>query len=124
MTSADFSAHRNLIYSETSPGKNVFPSFNPCSIYCLKFGGQGRYKDVVAYPFQTASYTVSVRQYRILQSRFLQSIPHGKPPCDLLTGFTNLPVRDFPPERILSSRSPSGKKTSPIAWMSKIYLYF
>jgi len=24
MTSADFSAHRKLIYSETSPGKNAF----------------------------------------------------------------------------------------------------
>ena len=29
-------------------------------------------------------YAVSVRQYRPLQSRLLQCIPHGKPPCDLL----------------------------------------
>jgi len=50
----------------------------------------GRYNDVLAYPHFTASYTVPVRQYRILQSRFLQCLPHGKPPCDLLmlTGVT------------------------------------
>ena len=38
-----------------------------------------------------ASYTISVRQYRILPCRFLQCIPHGKPPCDVLT------VRDVTP---------------------------
>jgi len=39
---------------------------------------------MVAYPDNYASYTVSVRQYRILQSHFLQCIPYGKPPCGLL----------------------------------------
>ena len=44
----------------------------------------GLCKGVLAYPRFIASYTVSVRQYRILQSRFLQCILHSKPPCDLL----------------------------------------
>ena len=39
---------------------------------------------MVTYPDNYASYTVPVRQYRILQSRFLQCILHSKPPCDLL----------------------------------------
>src|SRR5690606_37891703 len=30
-------------------------------------------------------YPVPVRWNRGLQSRFLQCVPHGKPPCDLLT---------------------------------------
>ena len=44
----------------------------------------GLHNGVLAYPRPIASYAVSVRQYRILQSRFLQCIPHGKPPCGLL----------------------------------------
>ena len=39
---------------------------------------------MLAHPNSYASYTVPVRQYRILQSRFLQCILHSKPPCDLL----------------------------------------
>ena len=42
-------------------------------------------------PYIYASYAVSVRQYRSLPFRFLQCIPHGKPPCDVLT------VRDVTP---------------------------
>ena len=44
----------------------------------------GRYNGVLAYPRFIASYTVPVRQYRILQSRFLQCLLHSKPPCGLL----------------------------------------
>jgi hypothetical protein len=58
---------------------------NDCRIYCetilIHFG---RYNDVLAYPRFTASYTVPVRQYRILQSRFLHGMGHPKPACDLL----------------------------------------
>ena len=50
-----------------------------------------------------ASYTVSVRQYRILPCRFLQCIPHGKPPCVVLI----LPI-SF---RAYKGLAPSGKKT-------------
>ncbi|RDV10715.1 hypothetical protein DXT99_25970 [Pontibacter diazotrophicus] len=39
----------------------------------------------------------SVRQFRCLQARFLHCIPHGKPACGLLIGFTNLPIRDMHP---------------------------
>jgi len=55
-------------------------------------------KAVVARPHCIASYTVPVRQYRSLQSHFLQRIPYGKPPCDLLTlpGVTRC-VRDLHP---------------------------
>jgi len=38
----------------------------------------------LAYPRFIASYTVSVRQYRILPFDFLHGIPHGKPACHLL----------------------------------------
>ena len=42
-------------------------------------------------PNNYASYAVPVRQYQSLPFRFLQCIPHGKPPCDVLT------VRDVTP---------------------------
>lgn len=61
----------------------------------MKIVDHGLCNDVVTYPLQEASYTVPVRQYRILQSRFLQTSPHGQRPCDLLTGFINSPVSDF-----------------------------
>jgi hypothetical protein len=44
----------------------------------------GLYNAVLAYPRSIASYVVSVRQYRILQSRFLHCIPREKPTCGLL----------------------------------------
>ncbi|PKP21196.1 MAG: hypothetical protein CVU05_07300 [Bacteroidetes bacterium HGW-Bacteroidetes-21] len=44
----------------------------------------GRHNGVIAYPDKYASYAVSVRQYRTLQSRCLQCLSHDKPPCDLL----------------------------------------
>ncbi|TRW95582.1 hypothetical protein FNW10_09795 [Flavobacterium gawalongense] len=58
----------------------------------------GRCNGVLAYPRITASYAVSVRQYRTLSVRFLQCIPHGKPPCDVLMirGFNPL-IRDLHP---------------------------
>ncbi|KAA5543010.1 hypothetical protein F0145_17740 [Adhaeribacter rhizoryzae] len=40
---------------------------------------------------------ISFRQYRILQSRLLYCLPQGKPACGLLTGSTNLPLRDLHP---------------------------
>ena len=56
-----------------------------------------------------ASYAVPVRQYRILQSRFLQCIPHGKPPCDLLMLRAQLvPLSNGNPAH--KGFSPSGKK--------------
>ena len=61
----------------------------------MRFIGYGLCEDVLTYPPHVALYTVSVRQYRSLQSRFLQCMPRDKPHCDLLTGFTNSPVRDF-----------------------------
>ena len=40
--------------------------------------------DVPPHPLNDASYPVSVRQCRRLQSRLLQCKAHAKPPCDLL----------------------------------------
>ena len=84
MTSADFLAHRKRIYSKISPGKGLF--FHPIPATSTK-------KGLLATSFAKVClltlpiwppYAVPVRRYRILQSRFLQCIPHGKPPCDLL----------------------------------------
>jgi hypothetical protein len=61
-------------------------------LYC------GRYNAVFAYPQTIASYTISVRQYRILQSRFLQCPGHPGLPCGLLIlpGVTQC-IRDLHP---------------------------
>jgi len=98
MTSADFSVIP-LVITETSPepvpytkcrDKSIFlRSIAAESIPIMSFVGfvPKPYKlniGMLAYPICHASYPVSVRQYRLLQSRFLQCIPHGKPPCDLL----------------------------------------
>lgn len=61
------------------------------------FIGQGLSKGVLAHPPHTASYAISVRQLQRLQSRFLQTPNYSGRPCDLLTSFTNLLVRDLHP---------------------------
>ena len=48
-------------------------------------------------------HSFTIRQYRILPCRFLQCIPHGKPPCVVLI----LPI-SF---RAYKGLAPSGKKT-------------
>ncbi len=58
----------------------------------------GRCIAVDTHPFLYASYAVSVRQYRILQSRFLHCLSHPKPACDLLMfRVVNPHVRDLHP---------------------------
>ena len=53
---------------------------------------------MLAYPLLIASYAVSVRQYQILQSRFLQCILLSKPPYDLLMlRVVNPRIRELPP---------------------------
>ena len=100
MTSADFSPY-NQCKRRPPPVRAL--SFLQCLRHLLiypLFFFFGRYKPRVAYPDKSASYAVSVRQYRILQSRFLQCLPRGKPPCDLLM------LRILPAHKGLS---PSGK---------------
>ena len=75
----------------------------------------GRYKAVLACPINHASYTVPVRQCRILQSRFLQCILHSKPPCDLLM------LREVTPAH--KGFTPSGKMHQSLN-PEKINLYF
>mgnify|MGYP007047036082 CR=1 FL=1 len=57
----------------------------------------------------------SVRQYQPMQSHFLQRIPYGKPPYDLLT------VRDVTPAR--KGLSPSGN-LPPVGYASIKFVYF
>jgi hypothetical protein len=64
---------------------------------------------VLAYPNNYASYPVSVRQYRTLQSRCLQFMPRDTQPCDLLM------LRRSPP--VLKGLSPSGNKPTHIFWL-------
>ena len=75
----------------------------------------GLHKAVFVHPLIPASYPVSVRQYRPLQSRFLQCILRSKPPCGLLM------FRDVTPAH--KGLAPSGKIT-PISLLSKLNLYF
>jgi len=52
---------------------------------------------VPTHPLKLASYVVSVRLFRLLQSRFLQTVSRPTRPCGLLIGFGNSPMRDFHP---------------------------
>lgn len=111
MASADFSVYRN---TESNPRS---PLVRACSCgQCLRHLHInplifGRYKDVVAYPDCYASYAVSVRQYRPLQSRFLQCLPRSRPPCGLLTVRGVTPARKGLPVRtdVHPGGPPSGK---------------
>jgi len=89
-TSADFLAHRNRIYSETSPSKSMF-------LRSIAAGSTWQILRFLRWDVSMMYYLIrfalphirflfslpwarSKGQYRILQSRFLQCIPHGKPP--------------------------------------------
>ena len=76
--------------------------------------GLGDRQAVLSHPICHASYPVPVRQYQPLQSHFLQRIPCGKPPCDLLT------VRDVTPAR--KGLPPSGN-LPPIVYASIKFVY-
>ncbi len=72
---------------------------------------------VDTHPFHNASYVLSVRQYRTLQSRFLQSMVHTKRPCDLLN------FRDVTPA--VKGLSPSGNNEHTFACYSKnLFAFF
>jgi len=74
--------------------------------------------DVDTYPFQNASYVLSVRQYRILQSHFLHQMGHPKLACDLLHfGSLVRVVGTYTLWKIL-------KKQHTSLGVHKIYLYF
>jgi len=99
MTSADFLAHRNQIYSKTSPGKSIFlqsiPDTSTTKRFFVLFG---RYVAVDAYPHFVASYVLPVRRYQLLQARFLHCLDYSKPACDLLTlRIINPRTRDLHP---------------------------
>jgi len=103
------------VTSKTSPGKSFFLHPMPGVSTMKSLLELGLCNDVLAYPRFIASYTLPVRQYRTLQSRCLQCIPHGKPPCDLLMhqGVT----------LAHEGLTPSGKYTLYFAFL-KINLYF
>ncbi|MBZ0205282.1 MAG: hypothetical protein K8H89_03075 [Flavobacteriales bacterium] len=58
-------------------------------------------------------YAVPVRRYGPLQSRFLQCRGRPLPPCALLTGFDNSPVRDLHPLDIQRTMLPCGRLLDP-----------
>ena len=57
----------------------------------------GLCEDVLTHPCKHASYVVSVRQYRSLQSCFLQFQDHSWQPCSLLMRIDALHTRDLHP---------------------------
>ena len=114
MASADFS--RIITWSRRSPLVRAFSFLRslrhlPYQIFVFV----GHCNDVLAYPIDIASYTVPVRQYRILQSGFLHCPPHGEPACHLLM------VRSVTSAH--KGLPPSGK-TLVVCTLFKIYLYF
>ena len=58
---------------------------------------EGLCEDVLTHPCIHASYVVSVRQYRSLQSRFLQFSGRPEQPCGLLMRINALHIRDLHP---------------------------
>ena len=76
----------------------------------------GRRNDMLAYPDNSASYAVSVRQYRTLQSRFLQCSGRPEPPCDLLM-LSALIVTH-------KGLSPSGKERTLVVLLMKLLFVF
>jgi len=89
MTSADFSAHRKRIYSETSPGKSTCPVSIPvASTYCQSTAF-GLRCDVPSHPQQYASYAPcrkchfrnTCSSVQTHTSGLLQTNPHGQRPC-------------------------------------------
>jgi len=85
MTSADFLASSKTKLDQDIPRYEHFPSSNACGIYYKTIVHLGRCNDVLAYPRFIASYTVSVRQYRILPFGFLHCMGYPNPACHLLT---------------------------------------
>ena len=98
MTSADFLR----IETESIPRPPLVRAFSFVQslrhLHNCSFVFFGRYNECLLTRTIMPPYSVSVRQYRILQSRFLQCKPHGKPPCDLLMLRARSPrIRDLHP---------------------------
>jgi hypothetical protein len=109
MTSADFLTGFHL--SGYPPVRAFSFCLSPPDLPVRAFAFFGLRNGVLAHPLSSASYPISVRRYRRLQSGFLQCMGYPKPPCHLLIlpGVTpankGLPVRTD----IRPGRSPSGK---------------
>lgn len=98
MTSADFSDY-GFPCSETSPVRafSFLQSLRHLHI-CPQITILGVTRVWLLTQNKYASYAVPVRQYRILQSRFLHCCRHQQPACDLLIlRATNPRIRDFHP---------------------------
>ena len=113
MTSADFLVHRS---TEPNPRPlrqlaDLFLPPIPAASTVRSLLVTGIVKMCSLTHSKQPPYAVRVHQYRILQSRFLQTCGHPQRPpikirgrlCDLLTGFTNSPVRDFHPLEYLKN---------------------
>src|SRR5690554_4061481 len=80
-----FSKKEMLSLPKTSPGKSFFlPPLPAVSTFLSTSYLLGVTKMWLLTQDRYASYTVPVRQYRILQSHFLHCCRHQQPACDLL----------------------------------------
>ncbi len=87
MASADFLVYRNTESNPRPPPVNALSYGQSLpDLHDKHYGFLLWDIDMLCYLILTchASYPVPVRQYRLLQSRFLQCMDHSKPPCGLL----------------------------------------
>ena len=100
------SRHNQLVIAETSLGKTNVLRSNPAEstakvlrIFQIRLGVNVMWH---LTRLMQPQYSVSIRQFRLLQSRLLQCISHEKPPCDLLMLRALIPcIRDFHPLDLL-----------------------
>src|SRR5690606_22188278 len=102
-----------LVATEISPGKShILQSIAAASTPLGLLPTSVAVMCLLTHP-KEPPYAVPVRQYGPLQSRFLQCRGHPLPPCALLTGFDNSPVRDLHPLDIQRTTLPCGSILGP-----------
>src|SRR5690606_27368121 len=102
-----------LVATELSPGKShILQSIAVASTPLGLLPTSVAVMCLLTHP-KEPPYAVPVRQYGPLQSRFLQCRGHPLPPCALLTGFDNSPVRDLHPLDIQRTTLPCGSILGP-----------
>src|SRR5690606_136030 len=110
-----------LVATEISPGKShILQSIAAASTPLGLLPTSVAVMCLLTHP-KEPPYAVPVRQYGPLQSRFLQCRGHPLPPCALLTGFDNSPVRDLHPLDIQRTTLPCGSILGP-CWAHTMYI--
>jgi hypothetical protein len=104
---------RQLVAVEISPGKGHILQSMPAASTALGLLSTGFAELCLLTHPKWPRYAVPVRRYGPLQSRFLQCRGHPLPPCALLTGFDNSPVRDLHPLDTQRTLLPCGRLPNP-----------